>query len=366
MTTWSSNVAAVEGAQRTIRQEQQPADPDIVEVAPGVLRLQLPIMMPGLGHVNCYALEDDDGVALVDVGVPGPASWRALNERLVNAGMRVRNVSKVVITHAHPDHFGNAGKLGEETGADIITHSAFRTWWSQQQGDPCDEIHDVDPEDLPDTEENPFRGRTPWGGMPPGPPKGRRWMMRLARTRMARRYAAPAPSRRVRNGDLLRIGKREWQVLYTPGHTLDHLCLYDQENGVLLSGDHVLPTITPHISGLASGRDPLKAFVDSLDRVAALDDVRHVLPAHGQPFADLKGRVSEIKRHHEERVDKLREASHALGPATVEDLSRAIFKPRAWGPMAESETYAHLEHLRLAGEADRHDGRDGKMIYVIN
>jgi glyoxylase-like metal-dependent hydrolase (beta-lactamase superfamily II) len=334
-------------------------------MAPGVLRLQLPIQMPGLGHVNCYAIPDGDGVAIVDPGLPGPASWKVLQQRLDAAGVKVNNIHTVLITHAHPDHFGNAGRLANEADAELITHSAFRTWWSQTPNDPCDEVYDVDPEDL--EQENPFDGgRTPWGGenMRHNMPIRRRIMYRLMRSRMGSSYT-PTPTRRVRNGETLKLGGREWTAVHTPGHTLDHLCLYDPTEGTLLSGDHVLPTITPHISGQGSGRDPLKAFVDSLEKVAQLPYITKVLPAHGHPFTDLRGRVDSIKEHHVERMEQLRQASIALGPATVADLSHELFRPAVWGPMAESETYAHLEHLRLAGQAERHD-RDGVMIYKVS
>src|SRR3954452_16908128 len=119
----------------------------------------------------------------------------------------------------------------------------------------------------------------------------------------------------------MHLAGREWTALHTPGHTIDHLCLYDPTQGVFLAGDHVLPTITPHVSGLGAGRDPLKRFVDSLDKVGALPDVKTVLPAHGLPFEDLAERVDKIKLHHVERMEALREASVALGPATVTDLS---------------------------------------------
>jgi len=120
----------------------------------------------------------------------------------------------------------------------------------------------------------------------------------------------------------------------------------------MLAGDHVLPTITPHISGLIEG-DALALYVESLDRIAALEGVRHVLPAHGHPFTDLAGRVEEVKEHHEERLEHLRGISETEGWATVEALSHKLFAERSWGSMAESETYAHLEHLRVRGLAER-------------
>ena len=153
--------------------------------------------------------------------------------------------------------------------------------------------------------------------------------------------------------------------VHTPGHTPDHLCLFDPAGGVLLSGDHVLPTITPHISGVAAGPDPLARFFRSLDRMHDLDGVTQVLPAHGHPFDDLDGRVEAIRVHHIERLDTLREASAKLGSATVEAYSHELFRPQVWGSMAESETYAHLEHLRLTGQATRTE-EAGILSYVIS
>jgi glyoxylase-like metal-dependent hydrolase (beta-lactamase superfamily II) len=168
----------------------------------------------------------------------------------------------------------------------------------------------------------------------------------------------------VEHGDVLELAGREWFVVHTPGHTTDHFCIHDPETGVFLAGDHVLPTITPHISGIATSPDPLASFFYSLDRVAEIAGVKHVLPAHGHPFADLAERCEAIKRHHYERLDRVKEISGELGPASVQDFSQQLFRQRSWGPMAESETYAHLEHLRIAGEAERQVDRDGRFVYV--
>ena len=361
---------------RPPKQEQEDARTEVTEVAPNVLRMQLPISMPGLGHVNMYALIDDRGVAIVDPGLPGPASWKAIEDRLKSADLKVSNVHSVIITHSHPDHFGGVGKLVEESGAtDVITHSAFRSWWAphshEDAGDSEDEhvVHDLHPDDLPPPRD-PSSSSTPWGGgtTPWGtksnfkPPLRRRLQYRLmaskvGRNQIQRRMAPPNPTVRVKNGDVVKLAGREWFAVHTPGHTLDHLCLHDPEAGVVLSGDHVLPTITPHISGMNSGRDPLGLFFESLDKVAALENVQLVLPAHGHPFPDLKARTDAIKEHHLERLEKL-EAVAAEMPnrrGTVEDFSHHLFRKARWGSMAESETYAHLEHLRLAGRAEVHE-----------
>ena len=114
---------------RPPKQEQLPASNEIVEVAPNILRTQLPISLPGLGHVNMYVLEDKRGVAVIDPGLPGRESWKALKARLHSIGVPLKRVHSIVITHSHPDHFGGAARLRKETGADIITHQSFRLWY---------------------------------------------------------------------------------------------------------------------------------------------------------------------------------------------------------------------------------------------
>ena len=119
----------------------------------------------------------------------------------------------------------------------------------------------------------------------------------------------------------------------------------------MISGDHILPTITPHISGMGITADPLADFMRSLDRMSTFDGITTVLPAHGLTFDDLNGRATDIKAHHQERLETLREAGERLGRASVHDYMQALFQRRSWGSMAESETYAHLEHLRLQRQA---------------
>jgi glyoxylase-like metal-dependent hydrolase (beta-lactamase superfamily II) len=156
----------------------------------------------------------------------------------------------------------------------------------------------------------------------------------------------------VHHGDRLRIGAGEWFAVHTPGHTVDHICAWSPETGTLLTGDHVLPSITPHVSGVRKA-DSLKSYLATLDLVARLDGVKLGLPAHGHPFTDVPGRVQAIKEHHAERMELLRSAGLSIGPATVPELSHEVFPKRHWGTMAESETFAHLEHMVNAGMAER-------------
>jgi glyoxylase-like metal-dependent hydrolase (beta-lactamase superfamily II) len=346
-----------------MRQEAEPARDEVTEVAPGVLRMQLPIEMIGLGHVNTYALLDDRGAALVDPGLPGTKSYDALMDRLADADIPLDRVHTLVITHSHHDHFGGVARLAEETGAAVIAHELFTTWGDDTSCTNPEHDHgDVDK--LPKLE---MRDRSPWGTHNEAPSAER--LEELRRHIGADgEWAAPHVTRRMRHGDVLRLAGRDWHVRYTPGHTIDHLCFHDPEEGVLLSGDHVLPTITPHIGG-APERDPLEDFFASLEAIGSTPHVQTVLPAHGHPFDDLLGRTKSIHEHHLERLQRLRDYAAELdrpeGWASVVDFSRGLFQERNWGPMAESETWAHLEHLRLTGEAEQRWGADGLLEYRL-
>ena len=361
-----------DGAPKRYRkQEQEPASDQVLEVAPNVLRLQLPIAFTGLGHVNMYALTDERGVAIIDPGLPGPKSWRFVEQRLKAADIPIKRVHSVLVTHSHPDHYGGAGRLAKEAGAELITHAAFQTFFGGVH--KClnpDHGHDEAGDEECEAAEAfgaPWQRPTPWGTDFHRPNMGRRLSLQtLMRLRpLARKMMAPpAPSKRLRNGEAIRLAGRDLFALHTPGHTSDHLCLHDPEEGLLFSGDHILPTITPHISGIGQDPDPLKSFFASLDLCAEIEDVTQVLPAHGHPFDDLRGRVKSIKEHHDERMGQLREASTELGWAGIVPLSQKIFRQQVWGSMAESETYAHLEHLVRIGDAERR-GEGATLEYLV-
>lgn len=354
------------GERRPPKQEQQEATTEITEVAPGVLRTQLPISMPGLGHVNCYVLEDERGIAVVDPGLPGDDSWHDLVDRLSRAGYAVDDVHTVVVTHSHPDHFGGAMRLQHEAGADIVTHETFRTLFDMSGLDESEDSEELDVND-PDSRaaamERYFSKPSPWGGRRAGPSPEFLERIRSSGGQRGSFFSAPRPTISLVDGQTIKLARREWVAMHTPGHTDDHLCLVDPEFGVVLTGDHVLPSITPHISGLTPHADPLAQFFESLQRMTEIENVSIALPAHGNPFVDLGGRAEHIMEHHEERLDIIRGACTELPNGTVNDFMRVLFKERSWGEMAESETYAHLEHLRELGEL-RRSTEDGSAHYA--
>jgi glyoxylase-like metal-dependent hydrolase (beta-lactamase superfamily II) len=347
-----------------MRQEAEPATDEVTEVAPNVLRMQLPISMPGLGHVNTYALLDSRGAALVDPGVPGEDSWNGLLVRLKKAGIPLKRVHTAIITHSHFDHFGGAAQLAEEAGARVVAHEVFTTWGDDIE---CsDPTHDHgDPAKFRTME---WSDTTPWGTPREGPTREQLEEFRTQRAAGRQVFVAPHPTKRVRHGEVIELAGRDWFVHHTPGHTVDHVCFHDPEGGVLLSGDHVLPTITPHIGGDVIG-DPLEDFFASLEAIGRVEDVSICLPAHGHPFEDLAGRVKSIHEHHMERLEKLRSIARDEfdGWATVVDFSKHLFRERSWGPMAESETWAHLEHLRLTGRAEQRRRADDELLeYLVS
>jgi len=343
---------------RPVKSEQLQATDEITEVAPGIFRTQLPANITGLGHVNMYVMEDDRGVAVVDPGMPTKESWTAVNERLKQLGIPMRRVHSVIVTHSHPDHYGGAERIRSESGADVITHRLFRTFY-----DPT-EPPDLSVEEAATFMRSPF-DPPPWGGEPMKMEFSRRLRFAAAR-RFPRLLRVPTPTVRLSEVDRVSFARREWIPVHTPGHTADHLCLFDAETGTLLSGDHVLPTITPHISGLTAHGDPLTLFFESLDKIGAFaSDVKVSLPAHGTPFTNTGERVQQIKDHHHERLQKIRDISIDYDrPASVNEFAQHLFSPRAQGSMADSEAYAHLEHLRILGDFEQREN-DGVFEYVI-
>lgn len=348
-----------------VRQEGLDASDEVEEIAPGVRRLQLPIAVPGLGHVNCYALEDARGFALVDPGLPGPASWDTLVHRMNAAEIPIDRVHTVIVTHSHADHYGGATRVRIESGGcEIVTHESFAARW-----DPFEDLA-PDPAAVTDDEsegEQPnalLRKRTPWGGMPPTPPTDVVERVRSLPREIRESIRSPKPTAPLADADTIELAGRTWVAVHTPGHTADHLCLYDPEHHILLSGDHVLPTITPHIGGLGQREDPLRDFFDSLDRMLTMP-IDTVLPAHGDVFGAIDERVADIHRHHARRLDHLRELGLAEGPMDVVAFSHQLFRERSWGALAESETYAHLEHLRILGEASS-SWEDERLVYRVH
>jgi len=326
---------------------QRTIDP-ITRLGDGITQIRLPMSGNPLRYINGYLLEDDAGYTLVDCGWKADDVLAALHAALAACGLSFADVACVAITHAHFDHYGLAGTLRRAGLPELAMH---RLDWHFAQlllGDPV----------FVDQAADAWIARN---GLHQGES--------LEDDVHYRRTELCAPTRQLEDGD--RIGRL--RAVWTPGHTPGHLCFLDTRSGKLLTGDHILDPITPHVGVWADrGDDPLGAYVASLERVGALD-ASGALPAHGEPFDHLARRTDELLAHEREREarviaalrDGARSAADVAGtlPWTRKHRRLEELEP-AHRQFAVAETLAHLEHLRARGEVSR-DERGTTIAYTL-
>jgi glyoxylase-like metal-dependent hydrolase (beta-lactamase superfamily II) len=311
-----------------------------VQVAEGIFQVQLPLPFP-LRIVNCYLLRDGDGWTVIDTGInylAGRAAWQAALAELEIAPKTIR---RIILTHAHPDHYGMAGWLAEQSGALVqlapLEQEFVRNVWHAGAANEQAIVEF-------------FRAH----GMPAA-------LAEQVRDSMAetRAMTRPWPATSVLEpGEGLKIGARSFQVIAAPGHSDQHLVFYCADERLLLCGDAVLIKITPNISLWPHGRlDPLADFLQSLDRLAALP-VDLALPGHGPLIRAFGERVAELRAHHHERLEVMEQATGA--GATAFSICTTVFPTTALSPhqlrFAMAETLAHLHYLVGVGRLERDDG----------
>jgi glyoxylase-like metal-dependent hydrolase (beta-lactamase superfamily II) len=327
--------------------------PPAREVAQGIWKFTLPIPFP-LKTVNMYALVGEDGWALVDTGMGMPDARVALAAGLQKAGLRIDTLRAIVLSHDHPDHIGLSGELHDQSGAAVYMHPIdahnMRLLWQ-----------DIDPERFASVSHF-FRQH----GMPTDEP----WFSHADPNQLHKIIRVPRfeAITLVENGQYLHLAGERYRVIWTPGHSDGHICLFRDSDGVFLSADHVLPRITPNI-GLYSEYDranPLADYLDSLRTVAPLP-ASIVLPGHGEPFNDLAGRVAEIIEHHEQREMEILTLLDEQ-PQNAYQLAEKLFghrlKSNEARRMAVAETLSHLEYLRLDGQVEQHKTTNGLILYA--
>jgi len=322
--------------------------PAVDDLGAGLARVPLPVGVNAVESVNMHVLADGDRVTLVDCGVWRPdlpdGGLGAVEAGLEAAGYSVRDVSRIVVTHAHIDHYGLTGRLMELTGAELMMHA----------------LTDLDCEKYrhPDT----ARARRRDTYADHGVSEAERTDLADHLTRwLPYLHSVVEASRRLRGGEELLIGGDPWQVVHTPGHSLGHVCLWSAARGVLLSGDHLLPGITPPVSfERGFDADPLRSYLDSLRTIAALRP-RLVLPGHGAPFGDAVGRIDAILRTKLRRLEAIRRAIQER-PSTVTELADRLVVKAGLAhqrQLAISETLAHIAYLRWGGLVERRTRPDG-------
>ncbi|MBS1132549.1 MAG: Beta-lactamase-like protein [Proteobacteria bacterium] len=326
-----------------------PAAGELTEVAPGVYWLRMPLPFQ-LDHINLWLLRDGEGWTIIDTGFPDDAvraMWTQILDWLDGP------VTRLIVTHFHPDHLGLATWLMEKTGAPLsMTTGEFLTAhvvWHEIGGHGARFMveqfrqHGLDAEHLAKFEQ---RGSGYRRAVP----------------------ALPEYYHRLMAGGVVRIDGKKWQILIGHGHAPEHLALYCAELGVLISGDMLLPRISTNVSVFAATpeADALRWYLDSLDEIARdIPAETLVLPSHGLPFTGVQERVQALHAHHEERLQAL-ENSCEQAPQSAAELLDVLFN-RALDThqtmFAMGEAIAHLNYLEQAGRLSRSMDADGVIRY---
>ncbi|MGB6119951.1 MAG: MBL fold metallo-hydrolase [Mesorhizobium sp.] len=317
---------------------EAPPTGELREVAPGILWTRIPLPFK-LDHVNIYLIEDGDGWAVLDTGIGNQATkdvWQAL----VNGPLAGRRLTRLIVSHFHPDHIGLAGWMCEQFSLPLLT--------SQTGYLGCINIS-LSPDRMGDKTYQDFYRRH---GMSDEVAK-----VVAVQGNGYLRMVTPLPDtfRRLVAGDTLTIGGRPFEVMSGDGHAPEQLMLYLREENVFLASDQVLAKITPNVSVWAVDPegDPLGLYLRSLK---ALSDTiprdALVLPGHQLPFVGLQRRCAELAAHHHERCTMIADACR-LAPKSVAELVPVLFH-RPLDPhqlsFAFSEVHAHVNFMIGRGE----------------
>ena len=319
----------------------------MTEITPGIYQLQIPIPNNPLEYTNIYLVQGNDGYLLIDAGWNSEEAFQSLEKQLAEIGIDLKDISQIVATHAHGDHYGLVGRLKQHSQAKISLHYLEENLLTSRYTNL--------EETLSQTEQWFHSNGAPASELPTPRPAfvGRR------------RFTSPTlPDITLRGGETISAGAFNLQVLWTPGHSPGHICLYEPSQKILFAGDHVLPVITPNISLQPQSEDnPLGDFLNSLNTVRQLD-VNLVLPAHENLFTNLHTRIEEITWHHQQRNFEILESLKNESKAAYQISAEITWMPALGGVrfqdltpwdrrMAVLETLAHLKAMTIDGKVDK-------------
>ncbi|MEQ8321183.1 MAG: MBL fold metallo-hydrolase [Rhodospirillales bacterium] len=330
--------------------EGEPALGETMEVHPGIHWLRMPLPFK-LDHINLWLLEDGDGWTIVDTGICTDVVKEAW-ETLFAGVMQNRPVKRVIVTHFHPDHAGLAGWLTERFDVPLVMPLTEWTFGRMLYLDGKEESV------------NAFRAFYKRAGFSSE-------MMDTVHRRAGgyQKNVSPIPAafERISDGDTLEIGGRIWRMIVGRGHSPEHACLYCNDADVIISGDQVLPKISPNVSVWPQEPEgqPLGLYIESLNRLrvqVAGDPL--VLPSHNWPFKGFHARLDDLGAHHVERLDETVESLYE--PSTGVEVLYRLFKRELDEHQtffAIGETLAHLHHLIEQGRARRDLRDDGVDVF---
>jgi len=309
-------------------------------VLPGLWRLRLPLPWPGVPHGNAWAIAAGSGIVLVDTGMHEAGSMAQLERAMEQVNLGVEHIRLVVCTHAHNDHWGQAATICDRAGCELWMHPnhehATRT-----AGDPeaalARRVEVGRQSGVPDAALQAYAER--YRGMPSG----------IARI--------IEPDRPLVGGVTVETDLGNWIAYETPGHAPSHVCLFQPERRVLISGDHVLGRISLYFD-YGWTPDPVAEFLHSLDVVERLD-ARLALAGHGRPFVDVRGHIDASRRLVRQRLEAVL-ADLDRKPKTASELAPGVFGEQLTPANASwhlTEMLCYLGHLEREGRVARR--RDG-------
>jgi len=324
----------------------RPDSGDLNPVADGIEWLRMPLPF-ALSHINLWLLRDGDGVAIVDTGINSGKS-----KEIWTSAIAGRPLTRVIVTHLHPDHVGSAGWLCDKFGVELLM--------TREEYLLCRILVADTGRPAPEAGVRFYRA----AGFPDEALQRYQEMFG-----MFGRVVAPLPEsyRRLQGGDSLEIDGSHWTVIIGRGHSPEHACLLNEEKNVLISGDQLLPRISSNVSVHPTEpfANPLKDWLESLaDLKTRIPDDVLVLPAHGSPFRGAHARLDELLAEHQSGLDKLVELCKQ--PQRAVDVFPALFKAKISEKnliMATGEAIAHLNYLVAAGDLTSETDADGVCWY---
>lgn len=332
---------------------EAPAPGSAVEVAPGVLWIRMPMPF-ALSHINLWAVRDGKGWAGVDAGLQTSETAAAWRDLFAQGGVLADGLTRLFVTHMHPDHIGMAGWLTRKFGC--------RLWMTRLEYLNCRVLAADTGREAPEDGVRFYR-RAGWDDN----------AIEAYRVRFGGFgkyvHALPDSYRRLRDGENLTIGEHQWRVVVGNGHSPEHACLYNEALKILISGDQILPRISSNVSVFPTepDADPMGDWLASLAKLRreVPDDVL-VLPAHNEPFRGLHARIDYLARSQHHALDRLRAA--LAEPRRAVDVFGELFsRPIGAEPgllgMATGESVAHLNYLVQREEAVMEVGPDGIARY---
>ncbi len=308
-------------------------------VLPGVWRLRLPLPWPGVPHCNAWALAAGDGIILVDTGMHEPGSIAHLERAMAQVNLRLEHVRLLVCTHAHSDHYGQAATIVQRTGCELWMHPNHEHMLRMAR----------DPDAALDQRIEVARQ----SGVPEEP------LRLLAESRRGRNpgiSGVVAPDRDLVSGVEVPSDLGTWRTYETPGHAPSHVCLYQEDRRLLISGDHLLGRVSLFYDHGYSP-DPAGEFLHSLDLVQELD-ARLCLAGHGRTFADVQAHIDANRNLVHERLANV-ERVFGEGELTAFEALPRLYDGQLTPITATwwlNETLCYLQHLELQGRVRRVEG----------